>query len=255
MKARDGVDLHGYLTLPYGSAGKQLPMVVVPHGGPFGIADVWEFDGGIQMLAQAGYAVLQVNFRGSGGYGRWFRRAGARQWGLTMQDDVTDATRWAIQSGVADASRICIYGASYGAYAALTGVAKEPDLYKCAVGYVGVYDLPMMHTRGDTQTARWGETFLREWIGEPSEVAKVSPTNMADRIKVPVFLAAGGEDERAPIAHSELMERRLKAAGVPVETLYYKTEGHGFYNEAHQREYYTKLLDFFSRHLGGAKAK
>ena len=255
MKARDGVDLHGYLTLPYGSAGKQLPMVVMPHGGPFGIADVWEFDSQSQMLAQAGYAVLQVNFRGSGGYGRWFREAGAKQWGLAMQDDVTDATRWAIQSGVADASKICIYGGSYGAYAALTGVAKEPDLYKCAVGYVGVYDLPMMHTRGDTQTARWGETYLREWIGERTEVAAVSPTNMADRIKVPVFLAAGGEDQRAPIEHSELMERRLKAAGVPVETLYYKTEGHGFYTQAHQREYYTKLLDFFSRHLGGAKAK
>lgn len=255
LKARDGLSLHGYFTLPLGSSGKNLPMVVLPHGGPFGIADTWGFDAQAQMLAQAGYAVLQVNFRGSGGYGRAFQRAGAKQWGLKMQDDVTDATRWAIKVGIADASRICIYGASYGAYAALTGVAKEPDLYKCAVGYVGVYDLPMMHTRGDAQTARWGETFIREWIGERSEVAKVSPTNMADRIKVPVFLAAGGEDERAPIEHSELMERRLKAAGVPVETLYYKTEGHGFYREEHQHEYYTKLLDFFSRHIGGAKAK
>lgn len=112
-----------------------------------------------------------------------------------------------------------------------------------------------MHTRGDLQTAEWGETYIKEWIGERTEVAAVSPTNMADRIKVPVFLAAGGQDKRAPIEHSELMERRLKAAGVPVETLYYRTEGHGFYTEEHQREYYTKLLDFFSRHIGGAKAK
>lgn len=255
LKARDGLPLHGYVTLPQGGDGKSLPMVVLPHGGPFGVADVWGFDTDAQMLAQAGYAVLQVNFRGSGGYGRAFQQAGAKQWGLKMQDDVTDATRWAIQSGIADPNRICIYGASYGAYAALTGVAKEPDLYKCAVGYVGVYDLPMMHTRGDIQTGRSGEAYVREWIGERNEVAAVSPTNMAERIKVPVFLAAGGQDERAPIAHSELIESRLKAAGVPVETLYYKTEGHGFYTEKHQLEYYTKLLDFFSRHIGGAKAK
>jgi dipeptidyl aminopeptidase/acylaminoacyl peptidase len=255
LKARDGLPLHGYLTVPNGSNGKKLPMIVLPHGGPFGVADSWRFDSDAQMLAQAGYAVLQVNFRGSGGYGRAFEQAGARQWGLTMQDDVTDATRWAVQEGIADAGRICIYGASYGAYAALTGVAKEPALYKCAAGYVGVYDLPMMHTRGDVQRRGSGETYLKEWIGERSELAAVSPTNMADRIKVPVFLAAGGEDERAPIQHSELMERRLKAAGVPVETLYYKTEGHGFYTEEHQREYYRKLLDFFSRHIGGAKAK
>lgn len=255
LKARDGLSLNGYVTLPHGSDGKNLPMVVLPHGGPFGMADTWGFDTEAQMLAQSGYAVLQINFRGSGGYGRSFREAGAKQWGLKMQDDVTDATRWAIQSGIADPRRICIYGASYGAYAALTGVAKEPNLYRCAAGYVGVYDLPMLHTRGDTQTARWGETYIREWIGERAEVSAVSPTNMADRIKVPVFLAAGGEDERAPIEHSELMERRLKAAGVPVETLYYKTEGHGFYTEEHQREYYTRLLDFFSRHIGGAKAK
>ncbi|WP_368561849.1 alpha/beta hydrolase family protein [Pseudoxanthomonas sp. UTMC 1351] len=255
LKARDGLPLHGYITLPQVGNGKNLPMVVLPHGGPFGVADTWGFDTEAQMLAQAGYAVLQVNFRGSGGYGRAFREAGAKQWGLKMQDDVTDATRWAIQSGVADPNRICIYGASYGAYAALAGVAKEPDLYRCAVGYAGVYDLPMMHTRGDIQTARSGEAYIREWIGERDEIAAVSPTNMANRIKVPIFLAAGGEDERTPIAHSELMERRLKAAGVPVETLYYKTEGHGFYTEEHRHEYYTKLLGFFGRHIGGVKSK
>ncbi|WP_083537648.1 S9 family peptidase [Pseudoxanthomonas mexicana] len=255
LKARDGTDLHGFLTMPKGASGKHMPMVVVPHGGPFGIRDEWEFDPQTQMLASAGYAVLQINFRGSGGYGRAFRQAGARQWGQAMQDDVTDATRWAIQQGVADAARICIYGASYGAYAALMGVAKEPGLYKCAAGYVGVYDLPMMHTRGDIQRRGSGETYLNEWIGPRSTLGAVSPVNMADRIKVPVFLAAGGEDERAPVQHTELMERRLKAAGVPVETLYKKTEGHGFYKPENQQEYYTRLLAFFNRHLGGATAK
>ncbi|OHE83640.1 MAG: peptidase S9 [Lysobacterales bacterium RIFOXYD1_FULL_69_11] len=254
LKARDGLDLHGYLTLPSGAAGTDLPMVVMPHGGPFGIQDVWAFDSDVQMLAQAGYAVLQLNFRGSGGFGHAFESAGAHEWGGTMQDDLTDATRWAVSEGIAARDRICIYGASYGGYAALMGVAKEPDLYRCAVGTVGVYDLPTMHTHGDIQQRGSGQTFLNEWIGDRDSLAAVSPNRMADRIKVPVFLAAGGEDERAPIAHSEMMERALKQAGVPVETLYFPNEGHGFYLEKNRREYYTRLLAFLSRHLGGRTA-
>lgn len=254
MQARDGTGLHGFLTVPNGSEAENLPMVVMPHGGPFGIQDTWRFDDTAQMLAEAGYLVLQVNFRGSGGYGRAFHQAGARQWGRAMQDDVTDATRWAIAEGIADPSRICIAGGSYGGYAALMGVVREPDLYQCAVGYIGVYDLPTMHSRGDVQTIGSGETFLREWLGEGKMLEDASPNRLADRIKVPVFLAAGGQDERAPIAHSHMMERALKAAGVPVETLYYPTEGHGFYRPEHQREYYTRLLAFLARSLGGAVA-
>lgn len=254
VKARDGLALHGYLTVPNGSDGKGLPMVVMPHGGPFGIQDIWGFDGDVQMLAQAGYAVLRVNFRGSGGYGKAFTTAGARQWGKAMQDDVTDATRWAIDQGVAAADRICIYGGSYGAYAALMGAAREPDLYQCAVGYIGVYDLPTMHTDGDVQRRGSGATFLREWIGEREELGAVSPNRMAERIKVPVFLAAGGEDERAPIAHSRMMEQSLRKAGGTVETLYFDSEGHGFYVEANRREYYTRLLAFLARSLGGKTA-
>ena len=254
VKARDGLDLHGYLTVPKGSGGKGVPLVVMPHGGPFGVQDMWGFEGDVQMLADAGYAVLQLNFRGSGGYGHDFESAGAREWGGAMQDDLTDATRWAINEGIANADRICIYGGSYGGYAALMGAAKEPDLYRCAVGYVGVYDLPTMHTHGDIQERGSGETYLREWIGERDSLAAASPNRMADRIKVPVFLAAGGEDERAPIAHSEMMERALKQAGVPVETLYFPNEGHGFYLEKNRREYYTRLLAFLSRHLGGRTA-
>lgn len=252
FKARDGMSIHGYLTRPRGRTGA-LPMVVMPHGGPFGVFDTWGYDRDAQMLATAGYAVLQVNFRGSGNYGRAHERAGARQWGGTMQDDVTDATRWAISQSHAFADRICIYGASYGAYAALMGVAKEPSLYRCAAGYVGVYDLPIMYTSGDIQERRSGENFIKEWIGERAQLEAVSPVNLADRIKVPVFLAAGGKDERAPILHSRRMEAALKRAGVPVESLYYDTEGHGFYSEPHQREYYGKLLAFFSQSLGGKK--
>lgn len=254
LTARDGLQLHGFVTIPAGTSGRGLPMVVLPHGGPYGVFDTWGFDTEAQMLAEAGYAVLQVNFRGSGNHGRAFEHAGARQWGGTMQDDVTDATRWAIAEGIADASRICIYGSSYGAYAALMGAAKEPSLYRCAAGNVGVYDLPTMHTHGDVQKRGSGVTYLREWIGERDALAAVSPNRMADRINVPVFLAAGGKDERAPIEHSRLMERALQSAGVPVETAYFPTEGHGYYDDGNRREYYTRLLAFLGKHLGGKTA-
>ncbi len=253
VTARDGMKLHGYLTLPLGKE-KNLPLVVLPHGGPFTIFDTWGFDDDSQMLADAGYAVLRLNFRGSGNYGRDYLNAGARQWGKSMQDDLTDATLWAITQQVADPTRICIYGASYGGYAALMGAAKEPDLYACAVGYVGVYDLEKMH-KDDAAHSRSWKSWTNDWIGDRNTLGEVSPVNLASRIKVPVFLAAGGQDERAPVEHTRKMEKALKEAGVPVESLYFKSEGHGFFTEPHRREYYTRLLAFLSTHLGGAKAK
>lgn len=254
FEARDGLKLQGFVTIPAGSDGRGLPMVVLPHGGPFGIYDSWGFDTEAQLLADAGYAVLQVNFRGSGSQGRAFEHAGAREWGGAMQDDITDATRWAVAQGIANASRICIYGSSYGGYAALMGAVKEPTLYRCAAGNVGVYDLPTMHTHGDVQKRGSGVTYLNEWIGDRDALGAVSPTRMADRIKVPVFLAAGGKDERAPIEHSKQMERALVKAGVPVETAYFPTEGHGYYDDANRYEYYSQLLAFLGRHLGGRTA-
>lgn len=255
FKARDGLVLHGYLTQPlHAQAGKPLPLIVMPHGGPFGIFDKWEFDDDTQLLAAAGYAVLRVNYRGSANYGYAFTQAGAKEWGGRMQDDVTDATRWAIGEGIADASRICIYGASYGGYAALMGVAKEPALYRCAAGYVGVYDLDMM-ARDTGRSARWAKNWTVDWLGARDTLAARSPVTLARQIKVPVFLAAGGKDERAPIEHTKAMERALKGAGVPVESLYFPNEGHGFYTEAHRREYYTRLLAFLSKQLGGSTAK
>ena len=254
FKARDGLLVNGYLTTPRGAGGAG-PMVVMPHGGPFGIFDAWQYDRDAQMLAAAGYTVMQVNYRGSGNYGLAFQQAGARQWGGTMQDDLSDATRWAIAQRHADPAKICIYGASYGAYAALMGVAKEPDLYQCAAGYVGVYDLPMMQREDGRQRRSLGN-WSRDWVGEDVDaLAAASPNRLAGQIRVPVFLAAGGEDETAPVEHTRMMEAALKKSGVPVESLYYSTEGHGFYTEPHQREYYGKLLAFLARYLGGETAK
>lgn len=250
LTARDGRKMEAFLTVPAGSDGKRMPLIVNPHGGPFGPRDTWGFTTEPQMLAAHGYAVLQVNFRGSGGYGKEFLESGHKQWGFTMQDDLTDATRWAIAEGIADPKRICLYGASYGGYASLMGVAKEPDLYTCAAGYVGVYDLKMLWGRGDISQSMHGKDFLNDALGK-DRLAEGSPTLLASRIKVPVFLAAGGMDVRAPQEHSEAMEKALKAAGVPVETLYYPTEAHGFVTIEHNREYYSRLLTFFRKHLGG----
>lgn len=254
LSARDGTALHGYLTLPIGADSSNLPMVVIPHGGPFGIFDTGDFDPENQILAEAGYAVLRINFRGSGNYGRSFKEAGARQWGAKMQDDVTDATRWAIAKKIADPQRICIYGGSYGAYSAMMGLAREPDLYRCGVGYSGVYDLPLRY-RALAREADYLKNWYRDWIGPPETLETISPDHLAAAIKRPVFLAAGGEDFIAPVDHSRKLEKALIAAGNAPETLYIQTEGHGFYTEEHRREFYVKLLDFLGRNIGGAKAK
>lgn len=249
FKARDGRTIPALLTIPVGSDGKNLPLIVHPHGGPIGVQDYWGFDPTVQVMASHGYAVLQVNYRGSSGYGREHLEAGYRQWGLKMQDDLTDATHWAISEGIADKNRICIFGASYGGYASLMGVAKEPTLYKCAVGQVGVYDLGRIWS-DDSGRGEGIRRFLTKILNHDDGM-DVSPNRFAERIKVPVFLSAGHEDETAPVEHTQMMEAALKKAGVPVETLYFKTEGHGIYKLEHRREFYARLLTFLHKHIGG----
>ena len=254
IPARDGLSLHAYVTRPPGAPSGPLPTVLLPHGGPFGEFDTPGFDPLVQLLASAGYAVVQVNYRGSGNYGRVFLHAGARQWGGRMQDDLTDATHWLAEQKIAEPQRICLFGASYGGYAALMGAAREPSLYRCAVGYVGVYDLVAM-ANDNVRTAQWLKTWTDEWVGEKSSLAAISPVHLADRIKVPVLLVAGGRDIRAPITQSKAMEKAIRDAGGPVETLYVATEGHGFYTPEHQREFYSRLLDFLQKNLGSAMSE
>ena len=251
VTARDGLVLHGYLNVPRDVA-TALPMVVLPHGGPIGIYDEPEFDEEVQLLVNAGYAVLRINFRGSGNYGRRFLHAGEREWGKRMQDDLTDATRWAIAQKIADPQRICIYGASYGAYAALMGLAREPDLYRCGVGYAGVYDLPMMVDDDAARDASL-KIWFDGWVGPADSLEAISPSYLAAKIRQPVLLAAGGKDDRAPIAHSKRMEKALNKAGIKVDTLYFPTEGHGFYTDEHRHDFYVKLLAFLDLHIGKDK--
>ena len=258
FKARDGLELHGFLSRPAGKEeAKGLPLVVLPHGGPYGIHDVWCYDSEVQLLASRGYAVLQINFRGSGGYGDAFKKAGYGEWGAKMQDDVTDGTLWAIKDGVADPKRICIFGTSYGGYAALWGAVKEPDLYKCAIGHAGVYDLRTWVKGSDVNNFQYGRNYLQMVLGNDEAVLwNRSPAAHLDALKANVMLVAGGADERVPASQAENLHNELNKRKVEHEWLYQRTEAHGFYDEAHTAELYAKLLAFLDKNIGaGAKAK
>lgn len=254
---RDGLKLHGYLTRPVGKQdAKNLPLVVYVHGGPYQVRDDWDFDPYVQVLASHGYAVLQVNYRGSSGYGFDFVKAGYHEWGGKMQNDVTDATRWAIAQGIADAKRVCIFGGSYGGYAALDGAVKEPDLYKCAIGYVGVYDLRLMYTRGDIRQSEFGKNYLKAVLGEDQDdLWNRSPIAHLDRLKAKVMLIVGGADKRVPPVQGENLHAALEKRHIKHEWLYQRTEGHGFYNSAHLTEMYQKVLAFLDSQIGETHAK
>jgi dipeptidyl aminopeptidase/acylaminoacyl peptidase len=247
LKARDGLQLHGYVTRAAGDG--PHPMVVLPHGGPHGIRDWWEFDPEVQLLANRGYTVLQVNFRGSGGYGAEFERAGYGEWGAKMQDDLTDATRWAIEQKIAPADRICIYGASYGGFAALMGAAREPDLYRCAIGYSGVYDLELLHESADPASPN-DVAYLDRALG--TDVAKQraqSPVYNAQSIKAPVLLIHGSADRTAVLEHAKRMRAALEDNHKKVEWLALRGEGHGTYDENTRREVSERILQFLDANL------
>ncbi|MFD2631274.1 alpha/beta hydrolase family protein [Idiomarina piscisalsi] len=249
FNARDGVELNGYLTMPNKESDVPAPLIVKVHGGPHGVRDYWGFDPENQYFAANGFAVLQVNFRGSGGYGKEFLESGYGEWGRKMQDDVTDATHWAIENGYADKDRICIYGGSYGGYSSLMGAIREPNLYQCAVGYVGVYSLPLMYEDGDIPDSDSGIKYLREVIGnDDSELRENSPVYQADKVEVPVFLVHGSEDVRVPMSHFEQLTEAFDKHGVEYKTLV-REEGHGFQKEENKFELYPKLIKFFEKHL------
>ncbi|WP_449652855.1 prolyl oligopeptidase family serine peptidase [Thermomonas sp.] len=253
FKTRDGLTLYGLYTPPAG--GGTGPMIVMPHGGPHGPYDKWGYDADTQFLASRGYGVLQVNFRGSGGRGKDFMESGYREWGGKMQDDLADGVRWAIGQKLADPDRICTYGASYGGYAALMQPIRYPDMYKCAIGYVGVYDLQVMKKEGDIKDRASGRRTLDRYLG--TDVANLrawSPSQNVDKIKVPVFLVQGNVDRRVPMEQFNSLKNAFKSAGTPVETMIGEGEGHGFYKPENTAELYRKMEAFLGKYIGpGAK--
>lgn len=254
FKASDGMELEAILTLPNGVGPTDLPMVLLPHGGPIGVQDTWFYDDDAQFLASRGYLVLQVNYRGSGGRGEDFREAGYLKWGTRIQQDLIDGVKWAIAQKYADPKRICVYGASFGGYSAMMTVIRAPGLFKCAVGYAGIYDLAMMYQKGDIHENKSGRSYLREVIGRnAAELDANSPDKLADKIDVPVLLVHGEDDRRAPFAQARAMRDALDAAHKPYEWLVKPGEGHGFYAEANNVEFYNRLQGFLAKYIGPGK--
>ena len=252
IEARDGMTIYGYLTSSP-SAQKPGPLVVLVHGGPHGIRDHWEFNPEVQLLASRGYHVLQVNYRGSGGYGHAYQNAGFGEWGKGIEDDVADATRWTVQSNIADPQRICIFGYSYGAYSALMGAAREPTLYRCAIGAAGIYDLDLLDTTGDVRGTRAGMAYMRHVIGDDAEeLAARSPAQQASRIAARVLLMHGSDDRRAPPAHAHRMRDALQSSGNDPDWLFMSGQGHGFFGNAARREVYERVLGFLDENIGAA---
>jgi len=250
-QSRDGLLIHGYLTLPVGNDHRDLPIVVHPHGGPWA-RDTWGFAPAVQFLANRGYGVLQMNFRGSTGYGKSFMQASFKEWGLKMQDDITDGVQWLIDQGIADPKRIAIFGASYGGYATLAGLAFTPEVYACGIDYVGVSNL---FTFMETIPPYW-ESFreiMYEMVGHPEKDAELlrsrSPVFHVDRIQAPLMVIQGVNDPRVNVNESEQIVAALRSQGVDVEYLANDDEGHGFHNEENRIEVYRAIERFLEKHL------
>ena len=246
--AGDGLTLHGFLTRAISENPKQAPSVVLVHGGPHGPFDTYHYDREIQFLAALGLNVVQVNFRGSGGFGQAFIESGYRQWSRLMVDDVVAGFQ--SLAGREIGRDACIYGASYGAFNALSTAYRKPDIFLCAAGHVGVYSLPGMYRYGDIPETAEGVAYLKRVIGDDQEVLRAdSPAFNAERINVPVFLSAGDDDVRAPRRQTKVMAAALKAAGKQVREMYVDREGHGFASAENESERLTALGDFFADHL------
>jgi len=261
LKARDGLELPVWLTLPPGAVeGRdKLPMVVLVHGGPFTGAPSWQWDAEVQFLAARGYAVLQPQFRGTRGFGLAHARGGWRQWGKAMQTDVADATRWAIAQGIADPKRIAIAGGSYGGYSALMGLLRDPDLFRCGVAWVAVTDLDMLHTvNWDDVSSDFKKhgmpSLLGDRIKDALDLKDNSPLTHAARIKQPLLLAYGEKDRRVPLVHGEAFRRAVQPGNAGLEWVAYAEEGHGWRVPANQIDFWNRTVRFLDRHLAGPRA-
>jgi dipeptidyl aminopeptidase/acylaminoacyl peptidase len=250
-KARDGLTIQGYLTLPPGRAAKDLPLIVLPHGGPYGIRDVGDYDPEVQLLANRGYAVLQPNYRGSGSYGQGFEDKGTGQWGRAMQDDLDDGMDWLVKDGIADAKRVCIVGGSYGGYAAMWGATRNPERYRCAASFAGVSDLQrqLKYSRSYFASASKAREFRDRVRGdERFKLANISPIERVAELKVPVLITHGDDDQRVPLKQSSLYAAALAKAGKPHEYKVYAGEGHGLTDPVNNKDYYDRLEAFLKKY-------
>lgn len=251
FKASDGKDIHGYFTPAKGSNEEKIaPLVVLVHGGPHFVRDLWGYSAQVQYLALNGYSVLQVNYRGSGGYGNNFYQSGKKTWGKLIQQDVYDGLQFLITQNKAEKENVCIMGASFGAYSAVQSAAIYPDTYKCGIANAGIYDLELMFEEGDVQNSRYGQNYLKEVLGEDKDLLKsMSPVNYIEKVKIPLLLAHGKEDVRAPFEHVERLRDALDKADRPYEWFVIEKEGHGFYNPENQKAYMRKVVSFLDQHL------
>ena len=254
ITARDGFELVSYLTVPVGVEAKNLPLVLNVHGGPWG-RDTWGYDPEAQWLANRGYATLQVNFRGSTGFGKKFLNAGNGEWGVgTMQHDLTDAVRWAIAKGIADPKRVCIYGGSYGGYATLAGLVFTPELYACGVDIVGPSNIKTLFASIPPYWAPIKAQFVKR-VGdvEADEVLnrRISPLFHAEKVRVPLIIAQGANDPRVNIRESDQMVKAMRDKGLAVTYVVYTDEGHGFARPDNRLDFYGRVDEFLGKHLGG----
>ena len=256
FKSRDGLTIHGYLTLPKGSEGKKVPLIVNPHGGPYGVRDMWGFNPEHQFFANRGYATVQVNFRGSGGYGLKFQQAGyGGKWGAEMQHDITDAVNYLVDEGIVDPEKVCIYGASYGGYATMAGLTFTPDMYACGINYVGVTDVGLLF---ESMPKHWEpqRKSLEYRIGDPEDEAlmkRMSPLAHVDKIKAPLMIVQGAKDPRVVKQHATDLRDALEDIGIELsddEWIMKNDEGHGFRKQENVLELYNKMDKFLDKHLG-----
>lgn len=250
-KARDGTEIPAFLTLPKGREAKGLPLVILPHGGPYGVRDKLDYDPEVQLLANRGYAVLQPNYRGSGGYGTAFGDAGIGQIGRAMQDDLDDGMDWLVAEGIVDKSRVCMVGASYGGYAALWAAIRNPERYRCAASFAWVADWDAM-LKYDRRylTKKASKSWQARVAGEEAfDLASVSPTQQAARLTRPILIAHGEDDSNVPISQSKKLVAALKKAGKSdYEYVAYKDEGHGFSDPANLKDWFDRLDAFLAKH-------
>jgi dipeptidyl aminopeptidase/acylaminoacyl peptidase len=252
-ESRDGLTLHGYLTLPVGVPAKNLPAVLLVHGGPW-LRDRWGYYDTVQWLANRGYAVLQVNYRGSAGYGRKFIAASFKEWGGKMHDDLVDGVSWLVRNGVADSKRFAIMGASYGGYATFVGLTFTPDLFAAGVSRVGISNLVSQHDTAPAYWKPWGPMWARR-VGDPKTEQELlksrSPLFFVDRIKAPLLIAHGRNDVRVVAAESEQMVEAMRKANKAVEYVIYEDEGHRLLRAENKFHFYAKAEEFLAKHLGG----